>query len=117
MKMAGNFHTVLFDAILDDSPTQWKATLESVIHFSRYLREADTGGSSLMVEIWPKVLRHPGTANYGLYFSELLRLASVMPVPIDVEACIELGNRHFDGRPPSELKCETIPLSGWHREN
>ncbi|KAJ7257713.1 P-loop containing nucleoside triphosphate hydrolase protein [Mycena rebaudengoi] len=115
MKMAGNFHTVLFDAILDDSPTQWEATLESVIHFNRSLRFAQMRGSVLMVELWPQVVQHPGTANYGLYLSELLRLASVIPVPIDVEACIELGNHHFDGGPPSELQCETFLLSGWPR--
>ncbi|KAJ7257717.1 hypothetical protein C8J57DRAFT_1647432 [Mycena rebaudengoi] len=106
MKMAGNFHTVLSYAIVDDPPTQWDVTLESVIHFSRYLRVAHRGGSSLMVELWPQVVQHPGTANYGLYFSELLRLASIMLVPIDVEACIELGNHHFNGEPPSESKCQ-----------
>jgi tetratricopeptide (TPR) repeat protein len=108
MKMAGNFHTVLSYAIVDDPPTQWEVTLESVIHFNQYLRLADRGGSSLMVELWPQVVQHPGTANYGLYFSELLRLASIMLVPIDVEACIELGNHHFNGEPPSESKCESF---------
>jgi hypothetical protein len=108
MKMAGNFHTVLSDAILDDPSTQWEVTLESVIHFNRYLRSADTGGSSLMVELFPQVMLHPGTANYGHYLSELLRLASGMLVPIDVEACIELGNHYFDGEHLSESQCETF---------
>ncbi|KAJ7271796.1 P-loop containing nucleoside triphosphate hydrolase protein [Mycena rebaudengoi] len=107
MRLTGNFYTVLSDAIQDDPPTQWKATLECVIHFSRYLRVANRGGSSLMVELLPQVMLHPGTANYGLYFSELLKLASVMPVPIDVDGCIELGNHRFDGQQPSESQCET----------
>ncbi|KAJ7239880.1 hypothetical protein C8J57DRAFT_1245696 [Mycena rebaudengoi] len=106
MRLTGNFYTVLSDAIRDDPPTQWKATLESVIHFSRYLHVANRGGSSLMVELLPQVMLHPGTANYGLYFSELLKLASVMPLPIDVDGCIELGNHHFDGQQPSESQCQ-----------
>ncbi|KAJ7257706.1 hypothetical protein C8J57DRAFT_1647405 [Mycena rebaudengoi] len=48
MKMAGNVYSVLSDAILDDSPTQWEATLESVLHFNRSLRVAQRGSSSLM---------------------------------------------------------------------
>ncbi|KAJ7252238.1 P-loop containing nucleoside triphosphate hydrolase protein [Mycena rebaudengoi] len=106
MKMAGNIHSVLSDAIQDDPPTQWEVTLESVIHFNRCLRFARTGASSLMVEVWPQVLLHPGTATYGLYFTEFLKLASINTVPIDFQACIELGNTFFDGAPPSESQCE-----------
>ncbi|KAJ7248987.1 hypothetical protein C8J57DRAFT_1475392 [Mycena rebaudengoi] len=67
---------------------------------------AHRGGFSLMVELLPQVMLHPGTANYGLYFGELLMLAGVMPVPIDVKACIELGNHHLDGENPLESQCE-----------
>ncbi|KAJ7257723.1 hypothetical protein C8J57DRAFT_1472625 [Mycena rebaudengoi] len=106
MKMAGNCHTVFSDAIRDDSLTQWEATLESVIHLNRCLRFAEMRGSGLMVELWPQVLLHPGAGNYGLYLGELLRLATFIAVPIDVEACIELGNHHFDGENPSESQCQ-----------
>ncbi|KAJ7262850.1 P-loop containing nucleoside triphosphate hydrolase protein [Mycena rebaudengoi] len=107
MKMAGNFHTVLSDAIRDDPPIQWEVTLASVIYLNRCIRSAQKSSSSLMVQLWAQVLQHPGTANYGPYFSQLLISASLSHVPIDVEACIELGNRHFDGGPPSESQCET----------
>jgi hypothetical protein len=117
MKMAGNFHTVLSDAIRENSPIHWEVTLESVIHFSRCLHFAHADCSSLMMELWPQVLLHPGAANYGLYFSEFLRLASITPVSIDVEACIELGNQYFDGGLPSETQCETFLFSDWPREN
>ncbi|KAJ7257690.1 hypothetical protein C8J57DRAFT_1647393 [Mycena rebaudengoi] len=106
MKMAGNFHSVLSDAVQDDPPTQWEATLESVIHLNRCMRLAQSGSSSLMVVLWPQVLQHPGTANYGPYFSQLLISASIIPVPVDLDACIELGNHHFDGGPPSESQCQ-----------
>ncbi|KAJ7241382.1 hypothetical protein C8J57DRAFT_1477757 [Mycena rebaudengoi] len=106
MKMAGNFHTVLSDAIRDDPPIQWEVTLASVIYLNRCIRSAQKSSSSLMVELWAQVLQHPGTANYGPYFSQLLISASLSHVPIDVEACIELGNRHFDGGPPSESQCQ-----------
>jgi hypothetical protein len=118
IKMTGNFHNILSDAILDDPPPQWEATVESVTRFNRYLLLAGRGGSSLMVELLPQVMLHPGTANYGLYFTELLRLAGVMPLPIDVEACIEWGNRHFDGEHPSESQCERVPsLVGQEKTN
>ncbi|KAJ7256684.1 hypothetical protein C8J57DRAFT_1650067 [Mycena rebaudengoi] len=47
----------------DASPTQWEVTLESVIHLSQCLRFAQLRGSGLMVELWPQVMLHPGTAN------------------------------------------------------
>jgi hypothetical protein len=105
--MAGNLHNILADAIVDDSEADWEVTLESVIHFSRCMRKAKIGDSRLMVEIWPRVMDRPATSIRGTYLSELLSLASYISVPIDIEACIELGNHHFDANyPPNEPKCE-----------
>jgi hypothetical protein len=110
--MAGNLHNIISDAMSDDSQAHWEATLESVIQFSRCMRFAGVGGSSLMVELWPKMMQHPGTPNYGTYFSELLRLINIISLPIDIEACIKLGSRHFSGEHPSESHCETSYSSG-----